>query len=79
MAVSSRHHASSMRTAASRSDTAVVCRVVAGAMTFGIGKAAQAYYRSGLTLSMEKLQEVFHKGAEEYRRLKSLKADRSQA
>lgn len=52
--------------------TSTVAGVIAGSMTYGLGKAAQAYYRTGMSKSFEELHHVFVEGAEEYRRFKSL-------
>lgn len=44
--------------------------MVAGATTFGVGKAAVTYFQSGRTTDGDKLREVFDAAAWEYKKLK---------
>jgi len=53
--------------------TAGIAGAVAGGLTFGLGKAAKAYYRSGMRISTEELREIFEISQKEYKKMKKLK------
>lgn len=52
--------------------TSGIAGVVAGAMTYGIGTAAQSWYRSNMTMSMPELRQAFQMGSDKYRSFQKL-------